>query len=216
MNILIVYFLTKNYKEASFIMKKIYLLLILIIVLFTGYFIIGKAPTNKNTLSLDKEINTNATNISSALVMGTGVVKSPSGIEAEDLQIVSLGIVSEVDKSGNFSTTLYQETVTPVIAMLPDKEFGLMGLNEPGKNEVEIDLQTTAKTLVFMSPYLISTDPELAKEIVGIIKKDEKVKEFANVIGEVLQRDIEPLDDPEYLDAFGRAIESVLYTLNDL
>ena len=165
---------------------------------------------------MDKEINTNATNISSALVMGTGVVKSPSGIEAEDLQIVSLGIVSEVDKSGNFSTTLYQETVTPVIAMLPDKEFGLMGLNEPGKNEVEIDLQTTAKTLVFMSPYLISTDPELAKEIVGIIKKDEKVKEFANVIGEVLQRDIEPLDDPEYLDAFGRAIESVLYTLNDL
>lgn len=196
-------------------MKKLYLLLILIIILFTGYLIINKEPANNNDSSLDKNTNVNTTNISSATVAGVGVVKPPSDIKAEDLQIVSLGMVSEVDKGGNFSTTLYQETVTPVIAMLPDKEFGLAGLNEPGKDKVEINLQTTAETLVFMSPYLISTDPELAEEIVGIIKKDEAVKKFAGVISEVLQRDIEPLDAPEYLDAFGRAIESVLYTLND-
>lgn len=203
-------------------MKKIYLLLILIIVLFAGYLIVGKMPTDKEASPLDlkeelnEEIDNSATNISSAVIAGTGVVKPPPGIEAEDLQIVSLGTVFEVDKDGNFSTTLYQETITPVFAMLPDKEFGLMGLNEPGKDEVEIDLQTTAETLVFMSPYLISTDPELAKEIVGIIKNDKAVEKFAGVIDKVLQKDIEPLDDPEYLDAFGRAIESVLYTLNDI
>lgn len=207
-------------------MKKVHLLLILIIVLFTGYFIIGKMLTDKEALppdlkeelneELNEEIDNSTTNISSAVIAGTGVIKPPPGIKAENLQIVSLGIVSEVNKDGNFSTTLYQETITPVFAMLPDKEFGLMGLNKPGEDKTEIDLQTTAETLVFMSPYLISTDPNLAKEIVGIIKKDEKVKNFADVIGEVLQRDIEPLDDPEYLDAFGCAIESVLYTLNDI
>lgn len=148
------------------------------------------------------------------IVQGAGKVEPIQGIEVKDLQIVSLGNVSDVDEEGKFATDLYDKTVTPVAAMLPDKEFGLVGLSTSNSEEVLINIQTTAETLVFLNPYLVSIDPKISASIMDIIKKDEKVKEFAKVIEKVLQKDVEPLDDIEYQQAFGSAIESILNTLN--
>lgn len=148
-------------------------------------------------------------------VISGGKIEKVTGIEIKELQVVSLGNVTDVGDDGSFSATIYDKTVTPVAAMLPDKEFGLMILAEPDQKELLMNVQTTAETLVFMSPFLISSEPELAMEIKNVIKDNKAVKEFAQVIESVLQKDVEPLDDEEYITAFGKAIESVLLSLNE-
>ncbi len=201
--------------------KKILIIsFVFIIVLFAGYIFKDKifAPEDFSSSDQVKNNQQDVDNITAettpVTVQGAGKIEPIAGIEIEELQVVSLGNVSDVNASGEFTATLYNETVTPVAAMMPDKEFGLMGLAFPGNEGVSINIQTTAETLVFMSPFLISSNPEISADIINIIKEDQKVKDFAKVIEDVLKKDIEPLDDPEYRQAFGQAIESVLKTLN--
>ncbi|MCK5590902.1 MAG: hypothetical protein KAI72_03000 [Candidatus Pacebacteria bacterium] len=198
----------------------IILFVFIAVALSIGYIFKDKIFVSEDSLFSEQEKNDQqevddvATEIMSATTQGAGKIEPIMGIELEELQVVSLGDVSNVSENGKFVATLYNGTVTPVAAMLPDKEFGLMGLAFSSNEEVSINIQTTAETLVFLSPFLISIDPEISANIMNVIREDKKVKEFAKVIEEVLQKDVEPLDDPEYRQAFGQAIENVLETLN--
>lgn len=198
----------------------IILFVFIAVALSIGYIFKDKIFVSEDSLFSEQEKNDQqevddvATEIMSATTQGAGKIEPIMGIELEELQVVSLGDVSNVSENGKFVATLYNGTVTPVAAMLPDKEFGLMGLAFSSNEEVSINIQTTAETLVFLNPFLISIDPEISANIMNVIREDKKVKEFAKVIEEVLQKDVEPLDDPEYRQAFGQAIENVLETLN--
>ena len=212
--------MTENKSSKKDNKKILIILFVIIIALFAGYIFKDKIFVSEDYSSSDQvkndqqEVDDVSAEVAPATAQGTGKIEPIEGIEIEELQVVSLGDVSNVSEDGKFTATLYNGTVTPVAAMLPDKEFGLMGLAFSSSEEVSINIQTTAETLVFLSPFLISIDPETSASIMNVIREDKKVKEFAKVIEEVLQKDVEPLDDPEYRQAFGLAIESVLETLN--
>ena len=199
------------------------IVMVALIVLLVGYIGYDKFYSSKNNIeeakdaenyelgeAEQKEVET----VEIKITETGGKIEKVANIEPKELQVVSLGNVTEVSEDGSFSATVYEDTVTPVAAMLPDKEFGLMAINTPGETSVSLNAQTTAEALVFMSPYLVSSDPELAANIKAVIEKDEAVKEFARVMEEVLEKDVEPLEDEEFNQAYGKAIESVLETLN--
>jgi len=210
--------MTENKSPKKDKKRILIVLAVLAVVLLAGYVYKDKIFNAKEARSPQEEnsqgAETGAFISNQTVIQGTGKVAPIAGVDIKTLKIVSLGEVTDVKEDGEFNTSLYKETVTPVTVMLPDKEFGLMGLSLPNGGAVTINIQTTAETLVFMSPYLLSVDPEVSNNIINIIKEDVKVKEFAAVIEKVLQRNVEPLDDPEYKQAFGQAIESVLTTLN--
>lgn len=143
-----------------------------------------------------------------------GKVLTPDYIEPETLLAVSLGDVSGVSKSGGIEVPVYDGGVTTVAAMLPDKDFGLMDI-VIGEEDPELSVQSTAEAMVFMAPHLTSPDPDLALEIMTIIKTDPAVTVFAQEIDRVLEEDKEPLQDPSALTAYGKAVESVLSTFNE-
>jgi len=152
-----------------------------------------------------------------ALIPIHGTVRPPSGVSPDSLEIVSLLRTSKPDKEGKFSIPSYKDGVNTVAAMAPEKEFGLMKIlimnNGASSEETVLDSQSTAQALIFITPVLIANDPKRAQEIMEIIKKNQKVQEFAGVIDKVFEKD-DPMSIPEYEEAFQAALSSVLLEFN--
>lgn len=152
------------------------------------------------------------------IVPGAGKVEPIAGVDTKSLKIVSLGEITDVDEEGNFSASLHQDGVTTVAAMLPDQDFGLINivvLDEIGEaGAIELNTETTAVSLIFMTPYLITLDPNEANKTLAIIRTDESVRELAGVIEERISISEDIMEDAEYKAAFSKALESVLVKLS--
>jgi hypothetical protein len=142
-----------------------------------------------------------------------GHIQTPAYIKPETLTVIGLGKLSKVDEKGDFSTSAYAEGVTNVVAMFPGKEFGMMDI-VIGNETPELTLQSTAEALVFMAPHLVSSDPKLSEEILTLIRKDKNVANLAKELDRVLKENGNPLEDQAFLKTYGKAINSVLDTLN--
>jgi chitodextrinase len=163
----------------------------------------------------------------------SGTVSTPAGISPDSLTITSLGDTSSVGTAGEFSTKAYKDGVTAIAAMPAGKDFGLMNVvatstsgtssskkvmkvaaayKNDSTNSVDLNAQTTAVSMVFVTPYFATTDPVKAKDILQIIENDPKVPDLAKVIGNVFNED-DPMEDPALQDALGNAIQSVLDTI---
>lgn len=142
-----------------------------------------------------------------------GKVSAPSYIKPETLLAVSLGDVSKVDSNGDINVPVYEKGVTAVAAMLPGKDFGFMHI-VIGSEKPEITLETTAQAMVFMAPQLISSDPDISRSILEIIQKDDSVATLTKDLDRVLHAGNDPLKDEGFRANYGKAIESVLYTMN--
>lgn len=134
----------------------------------------------------------------------TGEVTPPAGSSPDSLTLVSAGKTSLVAAQGDFSTEVYRDAVTLLAVMPEGKEFGLMNIavtrnqktntsSHAGKSSVKlktaayqdsttgqvtINAQTTAVSMVFMTPYFLTNDPTRADELLDVIANDPKVAEL--------------------------------------
>lgn len=143
-----------------------------------------------------------------------GVVTPPDYIDQTTLEIVSLGDVSSVADDGSIEVPVYEEGTTAVIAMLPDRDFGLMDIVVEDK-EPELTLFNTAVAMVFSSPYLMSPDPILATRIIEVIEAEPATSALLDELDRVLQSDVDPFTDEDFTDAYRVAIENSLTTLTE-
>lgn len=168
----------------------------------------------------------------------SGSVIPPSGVNLSSLQIVSLGETSPITTQGSYTAKVYDEGVTIIAAIPENKEFGLMNvvatLNNPistnksiptlrkviasykateNNAPVELNAKTTAVSMVFVSPYFLTNDPQKAEEILSIIENDPKVAYLATVIESVFNEP-DPLNHPVLTQALIDAVQSTLNTLS--
>ncbi|MCL4524865.1 MAG: Ig-like domain-containing protein, partial [Acidobacteria bacterium] len=165
----------------------------------------------------------------------TGSVTPPQGVSASNLTITSLGQSSSPSATGSFQTPVKTFGVTTIGAVFPANSFAYLGLAiaqspPPGgqpesilsdshqrvlgsSSPMQVDAQTTAESLIFLSPHLATNDPSQAQNMLGVIKVDPLVREFAAII-DSKSSGISPVDDPEFLAAYIAALKSVLNTLS--
>ena len=80
------------------------------------------------------------------------------------------------------------------------------------QNNLVADLQTTAETLVFMSPYLFTINPQNASTILGAIAQDPATTQLAQALGQSLT-ETDPLSDSSVQSAIRTAVQAVAQTL---
>jgi len=202
--------------------RMLIVLAVLAVVLLAVYVYKDKIFNAIETKSAQKENSQGAeteTPISNqTIIQGAGKVEPIAGVDIKTLKIVSLGEVTDVKEDGGFSASLYKDGVTTVAAMLPDQDFGLLNIVLPdagGKNDnLELTAETTAVSLIFMTPYIVTPDPDKANKILAVIESDESVKELAAVIKEKVGSTGDIMQDAEYEAAFNKALESVLEKLS--
>jgi YVTN family beta-propeller protein len=152
----------------------------------------------------------------------SGQISPPEGVPPDSLTIVSLEETYSVSETGYFSTQVYREGVTIVTAMPDDKAFGLMNLVVTSEttgqamaatsNPTLLNSKTTAVSMVFLSPFFSTNDPDEAADLIDIIENDALVASLADVIESVFDED-DPFENPTLRSALGDAIASVLDTL---
>jgi hypothetical protein len=149
-------------------------------------------------------------------VIVEGTATPPKGVDPASLAIVGLGEEGTIDTQGNFTAKAYEDGVSVVGAMAEGGAFGLMTVavtRDGAAEDLRLDAQTTAESLVFTTPFLQTNDPDEATALLSVIKADPKVRAFAAVIESVFDQ-TDPMGDPAYQRALAAAVESVLTTLN--
>jgi len=168
----------------------------------------------------------------------SGTVAPPVGINPSSLTIVALGNESTISTGGNFAAGVYNEGVTIVSAMLENKEFGLLNViaafapssssskltekkikiaaafKSETSDSIELNAKTTAVSMVFITPYFFTNDPQKAANLIQIIQNDSKVNDLANIIISVFN-DANPLENPLLQQGLNDAIKSVLTTIQN-
>jgi hypothetical protein len=163
----------------------------------------------------------------------TGKIIPPSNVDISTLSITSLGVTHAVGKDGSFSCEATKNGVTLVTAMINNKNFGFMNIvalpasskSEPALESIqltasseaptaiEINAETTAVSMVFLTPYFLTNQPEDAARILNVIRNDSQVAAFASIIKEICT-DNDPLENSQFDQAYLNATQSVLNTLN--
>ena len=148
------------------------------------------------------------------LILPDGIVEKPTDIINTSATLELFPIMED----GTFEVIVLPDQINVIAAMLPDKEFGFMKVMGPDDLEDDpyalIDAQSSAVAFVFLSPYLISEELEVSELVLFVARENKKVENFAGVVTEKSVNAAIPLDDEEYTEAFGDAIESVLEDMN--
>ena len=196
--------------------KKLIILIILILLLIFGG-VFWWWQNDKNTAGNIEENKENSLIPIIETVEITGKVMPPSNIKPESLTIVTLGETTVIDTKGNFCSDVHKEGVTLVAAMPQHKDFGLMNVVVTSKNNSDtfpiIDSKTTAESMVFITPYFLTSHSQKANEILEVIRNDTKVNILAEVINDVFDKE-DPLGNSNLQEAFKNAVESVINKLS--
>ncbi|KAF0221282.1 MAG: Cna B domain-containing [Geobacteraceae bacterium] len=167
----------------------------------------------------------------------TGTISAPTGVKPSSLSVVSLGKSTSVSEQGSFSTEVYNDGVSVVAAMPSGKDFGLMnivatsssssstaatakqvlsltavGAATSNNTTISLNSKTTAVSLVFITPYLLTNDPVKAAQIISVIETDTQVAKLATIIDNVFVNS-DPLSDTGLQQALVASVQSVLNTL---
>ena len=85
-------------------------------------------------------------------------------------------------------------------------------LAQVGPQSLVLDFQTTAESLLFLSPALFTGDPQNASAIMQVIAAEPKTQTLANALLAACNEPY-PLEDPSVADAYTSALEAILSTL---
>jgi hypothetical protein len=83
---------------------------------------------------------------------------------------------------------------------------------QTSSNDLVVDFQTTAETLLFVSPVLFHSDPQKARTIMAAVAADPLTQQLALAL-KAAAGEQQPLDDPNVRPAFIAALKSILSTL---
>src|SRR3989344_3422263 len=174
-------------------MKKLGLILIVgivVVLAITAFFLSQNQPSS----DLETPVNLAPTEI-------LGQVQAPEGVDPTSLSVISLAGSSDIDSEGRFKAEIRQDGVSVLGAMPEGKEFGLVKVvvitNDTAEESVVLDIQSTAISAVFLTPYFMTNDPVLAQKILAVIETDPKVAALTQVVEQVFNNS-DPLSEPQY------------------
>lgn len=176
---------------------------------------VGLDPTSLNVVSLEGQQTTPApdgTFTSSVRPQGTTAVAAMVPGEAFGLMAISIGNsgstssasqVRRVQAQKVSNTTVYrgrwQVTASPLLA-------------QTGPQSLVLNFQTTAESLLFLSPALFTGNPQNASAIETVIAAEPKTQTLADAL-EAAWNEPYPLEDPNVADAYASALTAILNTL---
>lgn len=76
-----------------------------------------------------------------------------------------------------------------------------------------MDFTSTAQGLVFITPYLITSNPQKAEISMSYIKKDPKVEELAELLKTLYKETDKPLEDSRFIEMYREAVQSVVESM---
>jgi Tol biopolymer transport system component len=121
------------------------------------------------------------------------------------VQVDGLTIVGAVPEDQSADNIFYS-LIIPGDETIPDS-------NQPEETQFTIDSLTTAKTLVFLCPFVFTQNIANAKVIYNSLGDLTEVNEFAEIIKTKYAENTDGLDDPEVGDAYIKAIKSYMNSL---
>ncbi|MBI4331827.1 MAG: PD40 domain-containing protein [Chloroflexi bacterium] len=137
----------------------------------------------------------------------------PSGLSAGAYTIVNRYGQGRPNASGQASVPASSERVTLNTALPVDGTkrtfFYVDALESPPGEAVIMDAASTAKAIVFLSPYLFTSRLERVQTLFATMRDDPKVVALAQVIAQVYPQVPNPLDDSRMVTALREAIISV-------
>ncbi|MCB2154182.1 right-handed parallel beta-helix repeat-containing protein [bacterium] len=144
----------------------------------------------------------------------------PAGVDASAHTIVCVYDEVQADASGNFQIEF------------PDDRVGLIGAAPPGASQstylalrppagssarraddVLINAETTAETLVFMHPFFITRNPQRVETLLNTMENVPEVAQLATVIAERYAVSDLGLDDPQVTTAWNNAVIAMMNAL---
>jgi hypothetical protein len=160
------------------------------------------------------------------MVERAGRLAPPAGLNPADFTVVnSVGDQAHPHANGAFSIPVetYGVTMQMAVPNAAGDERILMKMDissgqaliarATADDPAMMDLLTTAQGMVFLSPYLASTDVAFAEATMAVIADDPQVQALAALLAQLYGETATPLDDPRFDEAYLRAVDSVLSRL---
>lgn len=120
-------------------------------------------------------------------------------VQQDDTTLI--GAVPKGDSNNLFLLVQFPEDRTPV-------DSGLQLAAEEG--DASVNALSTAKSLVFLCPFIVTSNSALGKQLMELMDSVPEVHELAGVIEDRYPQTNEGIDDPQINAAWGAAVRAVL------
>ena len=174
----------------------------------------GVNPTTLTVLSFGGQETAPASDGSfaaSVRPLGTTVVAAM--LPGQQFGLLALTVTGSTDTGGSnilASSASRTKTTLPFFRTRWQTTAATQAANTA--DTVVLNFQTTAETLVFLSPNLFTADPERAPIVLGAISSDTATLQLAQVLAEYWYEQ-SPIQDPNVQAALQNAVASVIATL---
>ncbi len=159
--------------------RKIWLIIIiLVIIIATGlYFYFTRSISNRSDTNPASQESSNGL-----------INKNQIGCQKDNLFVLSVaGGKTPVDKNGNYHTNFSSDMAQWVFLVNDQDTLCASAISLPkDNNQVIFDAESTAKTMVFQSPGILSTNPNKAEERLKMIVQLKSFPELLTYIKENL------------------------------
>ncbi|MBI4469092.1 MAG: PD40 domain-containing protein [Acidobacteria bacterium] len=161
---------------------------------------------------------TSGDHIFTVTVLASGRFEPPAGINAADFDIVNaygpVRSLSIRDNVTEFAIPVPKDVPLVVVSAPKDlsRQTFFYAVTLSDQQPLTIDATSTAEALVFISPFFLTTETLIAERILNIIRQDDKVRVFAQVIGQLYplySQGGDPFTDPVFTQAYAEALLSV-------
>lgn len=152
----------------------------------------------------------------------TGLVEGrfepPVGINAADFDIVNAygppHRFTASDRAVEFTIVVRKDIPLVTVATPKDasRQTFFYAVTLSDKQPLTVNASSTAEGLVFIAPFFMTTEPLIAERILNIIRQDDKVRAFAQVISQLYplySQGGDPFTDPTFTQAYEEALLSV-------
>lgn len=150
-------------------------------------------------------------------ISAAGTITAPSGTSAEAFTVVALGRESTVDSAGGFSAFVRPESISLIVASRENRPFALTRVvvahTDSVDDTVDIDATTTAISMVFVSPHILTQDPVEATRVLAVIENDVTIPALADAIVDAFGDDA-PFQNASLRTAYINALEAVASRLS--
>lgn len=147
-----------------------------------------------------------------------GQLNLSGGLKPSDFTIVSAHGESPVNADGSFSTNIPPGAFT-LLGAVTSSEINnsyfamILPTSDSSQPPLVIDALTTAKSLVFMHPFLMTYDENAVRKLSAIMDALPEIKTLAEVIARRYPAGADGLEDEEVLKAWEPAVTAVLKSL---
>lgn len=156
-------------------------------------------------------------------VQVSGNIVAPQGMNIDYTSLVVNGgaiTTTSPGGSGDFTINLNKNATQLVSAVQPDGTPVLLNIivTPQSNDNIELDAHSTARSLIFLNPAAVVSDPALSNTVMGLIDGLPETTTLATLIETKLKTNPDILfqDDPAICSAIEAAVTKLLQKIDDL